>query len=166
MKRLLSALFALAIGILPLGAQTISGNTNPLGARTTASPANPTGTTSLTGVMMGMAGTITPKTTGNVLFLITFGISNNTASDGCSWIIKFGTGSAPANAAAPSGTSAGALSATVNNASTAAAVFGAAAEGYATGLVVNTAYWYDIDLTALTGGTCSLNNVTIIAIEQ
>ena len=42
----------------------------------------------------------------------------------------------------------------------------AAAGGLATGLTVNTAYWFDLMLEAVTGGTATLFFIDMVAIEE
>ncbi len=146
---------------------TIAGKSTALGAsyapaRATSTPATPTGTSSLTFVMAGLAGSITPATSGNVLFLANVTAVNNTTGDGCQTQIKYGTGTAPTNGAAVTGTSAGNQSV-----ASAGAVlnYPMALMGYATGLTVSTAYWYDIAFEAVTGGTCTIQLPTLIAAE-
>ena len=76
-----------------------------------AQPANPTGTSNTTGLMMGLAGAITPAFTGRVFFSISGSIGSNTttAGRGAKTQMRFGTGAAPANAAALTGTSIGSI---------------------------------------------------------
>ena len=132
-------------------------------AQSQAQPADPTGTANTTGLMMGLAGTITPAQTGRVLIVISGDVQNNTISDGAKFQIRYGTGSAPANAAALTGTTAGAL---VN-------MLGAAAaqrvpfslNAVVTGLTPGTAYWIDVGLAAVTGGTAAIKNVSVSVIE-
>jgi hypothetical protein len=138
----------------------------PAYARTQRTPTDPASTTSNTGVMMGLAGTITPAVTGNVLFVVDFNVSNNAASNGCIWTLKYGTGVAPVNGAAFTGTTAGRASTAVNNANTAGLVTFGSSKGYVTGLTLSTAYWFDLDIAVNGGGTCSVISVTMIAIEE
>ena len=105
---------------------TLAGNLSVSGAITGAStlarsfrsPSNPTGTTSLTGVMMGLAGAITPAVTGKLRFTITGSGNNSTAGDG--WIVqlRYGTGAAPANGGALAGATCGQTKKTVAGIST------------------------------------------------
>lgn len=129
-----------------------------------SSPADPTGTASTAAyVMMGLAGSVTPVLSGRVLILITGMAGNSTLADGCNMQISYGTGAAPANAAALSGTQVGAIKKMV--ASTAAGKQGFALAFVVTGLVAGTAYWIDLAVEAVTGGTASVYNVDIVAIE-
>ena len=57
--------------------------------------AAPAGTTSTTGLMMGLAGAITPAHSGNVLLIVSGTLTNGTTSDGASLQIRYGTGAAP-----------------------------------------------------------------------
>jgi hypothetical protein len=79
-------------------------------ARSTSSPANPTGNATTTPTMMGLAGSITPKSTGNVRITITGDAGNSVINDGAQMQVAYGTGAAPANAATATGTVGGAPS--------------------------------------------------------
>jgi hypothetical protein len=148
------------------GVASVPASALPVFARATATPANPSPVTSTTALMLGLAGSITPAQSGKVLFQTSHDITNGTASDGCVWQLMFGTGTAPANQAALTGTAAGGAGALINNANTAGLTVPASAIGYVTGLVVGTTYWFDLSLRVLTGGSCSVANVTMIAIEE
>jgi hypothetical protein len=143
----------------------------PGGAFGTAAVATKSGTASPTGtaagpVMMGLAGAITPTLSGRVLITIT-GIARNTgtAGDGTNIQGYYGTGAAPANAGAVpgSGVTLGLLKHFIN--STPAGQQGFAISYFATGLTVGTAYWIDLALTAVTGGTATVYDVDIVAVE-
>lgn len=133
-----------------------------------AAPANPTGTASATVVMMGLGSTctITTTTRTRVRFNITGSVNNSVAGDSAKYQLAFGTGGAPANAAAPSGTTFG---------SAAVQVIGGGggvpmsipftATGIATGLSPGTAYWFDMQLAAITGGTASIQSLGCSAEE-
>ena len=134
------------------------------GVRTQSTPVNPATTTNLTGVMAGLAGSITPNLTGRIFLSISGASANNTGNDGCNITPRYGTGTAPSNGSALVGTTAGNSNGltTSNNAND----FGAwTAQGYITGLLLGTTYWLDVAEASVTGGTCSLINITIIAIE-
>lgn len=125
----------------------------------TATPANPTGTTSLVGVMMGLAIAITPKTTGRIAILIQGQIGNNTTADGATAQIVTGTGTAPANGAAATGTLQGqpqtwtSLTGVLTDVMHLSVVV--------VNLVVGTAAWIDLNLKAVTGGTASLTGLNV-----
>ena len=129
------------------------------------SPANPTGTANTTtGVMMGLAGAITPQATSRVKISISGDIFNATAvGDGASAQIRWGTGTAPANGAAPAGTAVGAKVQYI--AATTAQKTPFSLSAIVTGLAAGTAYWIDLALTALTGGTANVENLSITAFE-
>ena len=129
------------------------------------SPANPTGTANTTtGVMMGLAGAITPQATSRVKISISGDIFNATAAgDGASAQIRWGTGTAPANGAAPVGTAAGAKVQYIAATTAQKTPFSLAA--IVTGLAAGTAYWIDLALTALTAGTANVENLSITAFE-
>jgi len=126
-------------------------------------PANPAGTTSTTPVMMGLGISFTPLYSGRVKIIIAGEASNNTASDGFSISAAYGTGAAPANGAAATGTVVGN---SVSGASAAAnALLPFSIVAVITGLTVGTAIWLDMQLSAVTGGTASLSNLSVIVEE-
>lgn len=143
-----------------------------LGIKTTAStyqnsPVNPTGTTSTTGVMMGLAGSFTPIRSGKVMAIISGNMANNTAGNGASAQIRYGTGSAPANAAGLTGTVMGGISQILNDA-VALIVLGSGnftCNAIIDGLGLGTAYWLDVSLASITGGTSTISNVSISIVE-
>lgn len=166
MKRFIFAGLLAAVASGPLLADGISnpGAAARTYARTQSNPSNPSGTVSASAVMLGLAGTITPTATGNVLFMARYDVQNGTASDGCVTQIQTGTGTAPTNGAASTGTAVGGPSQLTE--STAVALVPGSLIGYQTGLTLNTALWFDVSLRAVTGGTCQASNFTLIAIEQ
>jgi hypothetical protein len=131
---------------------------------TLSTPLNPTGTSNTSGLMMGLAQLITPQVTGRVLVTICGSIANNTNADGAAVEIRMGTGSAPANAGALTGTIYGSQ-ATFTNMPTANAKWGFSLTALVTGLTVGTQYWIDVDLKAITGGTATISSVTVSANE-
>jgi hypothetical protein len=137
----------------------------PTSASTQSNPADPTLTTSTTGVMMGLAGAITPKTTGRVQLIVTGVLANSLSGDGAGASLRYGTGGAPANAAAPTGSlcTGGAVTRLI-----AAANNQQVPETLActiTNLTVGTAYWFDAQLQAITAGNASLSNIIMQANE-
>lgn len=161
---------------LPTGtiAVTQNGNTNNTTVATTAyvdratthtntTSASPTGTSSLTAVMMGLAGSITPTRGTKIIIVIAGQMSNNTINDGSTVDIRYGTGSAPTNGAAVTGTLAGIAQTYTSSAANERDGFAQVAK--VTGLTINTAYWIDLSLMAVTGGTSSLTGVSIVAFE-
>jgi hypothetical protein len=128
-----------------------------------ASPTDPTGTTSTTGVMMGLRGSITPSGSGYVQFMLSGNISNDTATDGATVRLRYGIGSAPANGAVLQGTTiARALSFTL---SLAGQKVPFCTQGLISGLVVGTTYWIDASVAAVTGGTATITMLSLSAVE-
>jgi len=135
----------------------------PVAARTQASPSNPTGTTDTGGKMMGLAVAITPLLTGTVLILLSGAMASDTSGDGAKVQLRTGTGTAPANAAALTGTAAGGLVAFVAAASPQGVPV--ALQALVSGLTLGTAVWIDVGLAAVTGGTASLTALSVTAVE-
>lgn len=132
--------------------------------RTAVTSAAPTGTPSATAVMMGLAGSITPTRGTRILIFATGQLSNDTLNDGATVDLRYGTGSSPTNGAAVTGTLAGI--AQTMTAKVAADRSGFSLLGYVTGLTVGTAYWLDLSLLAVTGGTASVTGVSLVAVEE
>lgn len=134
----------------------------PTRATAQSSPSDPTGTASTIGVMMGLAGAITPTATGKILILISGDAQNTNGGDVSSMQIRYGTGTAPANAAALTGTTAGGL---VKAAGIAAKGTPFSLNAIVSGLSVGTAYWVDISLTA-SANTSAAKDISISILEQ
>lgn len=132
-------------------------------ATATSTPADPTGTTSTTGLMMGLAGTITPANSTRVHIIISGQMSNSLINDGAKVQLRWGTGTAPSNGAASTGTQLGAEQSFT--ALVALMRSGFCIHGTVTGLTVGTAIWIDARVAATTAGTASVTGVTISAIE-
>ncbi|HEX8838205.1 MAG TPA: hypothetical protein VF748_14785 [Candidatus Acidoferrum sp.] len=137
-----------------------------------ASAGSPGSTTSSTGVMMGL-GTgckLTPTASTRIYVAFFGGVSNNTASAQASVTIRFGTGTAPANGAALTGTISGSTTFVINNANaagTAGAFFPLTNMTVITGLTPGTAYWFDVGVAASSGGgTVQLNNFVCQGFEM
>jgi hypothetical protein len=135
-----------------------------LGQASTASPANPTGTTSATPVMMGLGSscTITPRSTGRVMFIINGGVTNTGSGNIITMNMRYGTGAAPANGAAGTGTQI--LNSPAVHAPGASFILPLNLVGYGTGLAIGTAVWFDLT-GAASAGTSSYSNLTCMAIE-
>ena len=139
-----------------------------LGVRAVASfqatPGNPAGTASTVGVMMGLAGAITPAVSGIVLLMVSGTIFNPGAiADGGKVQLRFGSGSAPANAASLTGTAVGGLVQYTAATTTQTAPF--SVQAVVSGLTVSTTYWIDVGLAAITGGTATISDVSVSAVE-
>lgn len=149
------------------GNYTDLSNTPVAAATYQATPTNPATTTNATGVMMGLAGAITPARSGKVVMMISGTIDNDTLGDGAQVQIRYGTGTAPTNGAALTGTTAGGLVKQIN-ASLALLTPGAgpfALTAIVIGLTVSTAYWVDISLARITGGTARVRDISISLVE-
>jgi len=122
-------------------------------------------TSSTTQVMAGLGSNfhITPLVTGTLQVSIQANLSNTTLGDGANVILRYGTGTAPANGAAAVGTTVG------NTVSMAASGAGATApinvSGVVTGLTLGTPYWFDFGYWASTGGAAAIQNPTFAAAE-
>jgi hypothetical protein len=123
-----------------------------------ATPTPPTGTTSATGVMMGLGTTckITPVYSTRV-HLAFFGNASQNAVSTFSIQNRFGTGTAPANGAAPTGTLIGAVASGTSPTSGYQGSF--ATPVIISGLTPGTAYWFDLSLLT-SGGTSTINSVS------
>ncbi len=132
-------------------------------SQTQSTPADPATTTSLVGVMMGLAATITPTASGNIIIVICGDTDNSGKNDGCAIQIRYGTGTAPTNGAALTGTAIGSKPITFDSAG--GTVFPISVNAVVNGLTAGTAVWVDISLTALTGGTARVRNLSISIIE-
>lgn len=137
-------------------------------ALSTANPADQAGNATATFKMNGLGNaaapcTITPAYSGRVVFTIDGDLTNSVILDGVTFKLAYGTGAAPANAGAATGTVLGATR------SVAVAV-AAQSQGFSitrtvTGLAL-VATWYDLQIADVTGGTASMSNVTCVAREM
>ncbi len=132
-----------------------------------ANPADQTGNATATLKMNGLGAaaapcTITPTSTGRVIFTVTGDLTNSTILDGVTYKLVYGTGAAPANAATATGT---VISATRSVAvSTATQKQGFSVTASATGLSL-VATWFDLQIADVTGGTASVSNIDCTAYE-
>ena len=150
----LSTGFTLAAGALSV--------TAPASSQTTT--AAPTGTTDTTGKMMGLAAAITPATLGTVMAIVSGTLANATAiADGAKTQIRWGTGTAPVNGAALTGTAVGGIAQYI--AATTAETAPFSLNAVISGLTPGTAIWVDISLAAITGGTAAATNVSVSLVE-
>jgi hypothetical protein len=132
-------------------------------AVSTSTPADPTTTTSTVGVMMGLAGSITPTGNGKVLITITGDVDNATNSRGVLIQLRTGTGTAPVNGAALTGTTRGnPVNFAQNNAAIRAPF---TVQSVITGLTLSTAIWIDVSIASVGAGTARIRDITISAIE-
>lgn len=141
------------------------------GAVSESQPSAPTAPASTsTYFMQGLAGATTPKKSGTILVMIRGNLigSSTTAGDGILLEGSYGTGAAPANAAALAGTQKGAALEYTNPATVTAVDINVpfSLTYVITGAVIDTALW--LDLAAKSVGTAShvgLANVDITAVE-
>jgi hypothetical protein len=112
--------------------------------------------------MMGLAGAITPAGSGKIMIVITGDTDNDTAADGTKMGIRYGTGTAPTNGVALTGTAVGTLPNSANaNLALDVNRYPFAVSAVVTGLVVGTPYWVDLSLAAVTGGVARVRNISI-----
>ena len=136
---------------------------------TSGQPGNPAATASLTLVMMGIGGTckITPGSSGKVAVTITGLVGTNTAAVNLTFGARFGTGTAPTNGAAVSGTRWGSGAADLTTRSTVLAVGIPFALCDLLTLTPATAYWFDIALLTSAGAdTAFVTNLSFVANEE
>src|ERR1019366_9335677 len=140
---------------------------------------NPTGYTSSVPQPTAMAGlgatgaTITPSTSGTVLFMISGTVANGTGNDGTILQIKYGTGGAPTNGWNPFGigTFAGCIAEQKVMTSgvggvTSISFMPFTCIAYVTGLAVGVAVLYDIDIQPQgTGSMSTISGVSVVATE-
>jgi len=137
------------------------------GTNLSTNPADPTGTTNTaTGVMMGLGTTckITPVVTGRLLVTWTGLLKNSVAADGTNAQARDGTGTAPVNGAANTGTARGNIVGS-NPVNSATGWQSFATTYIGTGYALSTQVWLDLTVQAATGGTASISNVYCAAME-
>jgi hypothetical protein len=127
-------------------------------------PANPTGRASATAAMMGLAGSITPQVTGRLKIEVTGSVTSGSNGGGGTIQIRYGTGTAPTNAAALTGTAAGNPVIFDQGSANDRILF--TCIGYVTGLTPGTAVWIDLSLASNGTGTTTVSSLTIIAEEK
>jgi hypothetical protein len=120
-----------------------------------AAAMSPAGTTSTTGVMMGLGSTckITPTRSGLVMLLMFGSLMNSLAGGATQALLFWGTGTAPANGAASTG----------SGASTTVTAHAAAANyqspfsifGLLTGMTLGTQIWFDLRLNSTAASTAT-----------
>lgn len=132
-------------------------------APTLTSVASPGTNATTTVKMAGLAAAITPEVTGRVFVLVTGIVANNTIGDGVNVQLAWGTGGAPANGAAATGTTVGLVKHFI--ASTAAGQQGIALGAFISGLTNGTAIWVDLQFAAVTGGTATLKDCDVVLEE-
>lgn len=134
----------------------------PAANATQTTSASPAAITSTTGQMLGLAATITPNKSGSVLITISGAVL--TTNGNATLAIKTGTGGAPSNGAAFTGTTRGiAVTSTWSGAApNNNPPFSMTA--LVTGLTLSTAIWIDLDASS-TAGAVTLTGVCVTAVE-
>jgi hypothetical protein len=114
--------------------------------------------------MMGLGSTckLTPNFSGRVRLSFNGAFGDTTANSSPIAQIRYGTGTAPANAAALTGTTLGTSTISLITAASTFAAF--TLDAIVSGLTPGTAYWFDLALTANLG-TASIASVTFTAFE-
>jgi hypothetical protein len=130
-----------------------------------ANPGNPSGTTSGTAVMAGMGGVckLTPIYSTRIHITFQAQISNSTSAAFAVMGMRYGTGTAPANGAAATGTIAANEISYQTSAVNSFAPFSSTA--IITGLTPGTAYWFDLTQRQISGGTAYMQSVGCTAME-
>lgn len=122
----------------------------------------PTGTTSTVGVMMGLGATckMTPAYSSRVTVAFTGTVSNSVTGTGTN-SVRYGTGTAPINGAAATGTAIGATQMITTNANYDGTL---SMTVVITGLTPGTGYWFDLDVLT-NGGTYTIAGVSCSGFE-
>ena len=144
------------------GAFSCGGSGGPPPTIVQVTPADPTPNATTTQKMMGFAVSYTPTVSGKTRATFVGTASNATANAGGIYSLRYGTGTAPANGDAQTGTALGPITSANTNATTSR--ISAPAFGYVL-LTKGTTYWWDISLASQTAGTSSLTNC-IFVIEE
>src|SRR5262249_19774391 len=121
------------------------------GAQSQTTAASPGNTSSTTGVMMGIAASITPVGSGIIHIAVHLYANATAGSVGAKVQIRHGTGTAPTNGAALTGT---ADATQIQSGVLTDTPFGLTA--IVSGLTLSTAYWIDVSLATITGGTAAV----------
>lgn len=168
-----------AFAFVQLGAQSPSTTVNArgylvngvpgVGARMHANPADQTGNATATLKMNGLGAaaapcTITPTSSGNVTFTITGLMTQSTTANGVTYALAFGTGTAPANAAAAAGTIISAQPAWLALTGMLTVPFSVTSS--TTGLATAVPVWFDLQVADTVGGTATITKVDCTALEN
>ena len=128
-------------------------------------PANPTGTASASpGVMMGLKATFAPRRTGALFVAVSGLVINSTAGDSVELQMLSGAGTPPSNGGSVVGADA-APAQIIGPFSTGGQQFGFCTQAIIVGTTLNSDYWFDLRLAAITGGTASIKSVSLSIVE-
>jgi hypothetical protein len=115
--------------------------------------------------MAGMSGSITPGYSGRIFVTCCGHVKNNTAGSGASIQLRRGTTAAPNNGAAIVGTAFGPPLSYDGVGWGANQQTPFSVSALVTGLLVGTAYWLDVSLATINGGTATIAGTSICAHE-
>ena len=147
-------------GLTKTGSWPTQTITASVGASQNFLPGNPTQIASTSPLMFGLNMTVTPSKTGTVLLVISGVLT--TGNGACEVALRYGTGTAPANQAAASGT---VLTGNVTQNNLAINPFTLTA--VVSGLTLSTAYWFDVSGQTNAGSIAvSISNINGVAMEQ
>ena len=113
--------------------------------------------------MGGFGFAYTPTKSGNILMLLLFAFSVNASGQGCRFRLKHGTGAAPANGAAETGTTDYDLDSFLGN--TASIILPLTLTGLLTGLTLGTEIWIDVACSVGGVNTVTLDHPVLILVE-
>ena len=130
--------------------------------KTVAAPGSVTAT-SPTYLMLGLAGSITPKTSGAVSVSICGSTTDATLADTISMQLSYGTGAAPTNGGALAGTQVGAL--VQASQAVASDIQSFCSTAVISGLTVGTAYWLDLAVGSSGGHAITFGSTNVAAGE-
>ena len=130
--------------------------------KTVASPGSVTAT-SPTYLMLGLAGTITPNVHGTISVSICGSTTDAVLADAISVQISYGTGAAPSNGDALTGTQVGAL--VQQSQAVAGDVQSFCSVAVITGLTVGTPYWLDLAAGSSGGAAITFGSTNVAASE-
>jgi hypothetical protein len=130
-----------------------------------ATPPDPTGTSSATAVMMGLGVAITPNVSGDLHISVVGDIGSTSTASDTTIQIRAGTGTAPANGAALTGSAVGSAVQWVTSNGALGDRIPFSLSGLLTGASVGVAYWVDIALSSSIG-TATLKNLSVVIRES
>lgn len=139
----------------PSTVQTTCLGTHLAPVRGTNNPSNPTGVASAK--MLGAVTSFVPNASGNVLLQLKGDVSNTNSGVTSTMALRYGSGTAPVNGDAVTGT---VLDTTRASTAAAGQLSSFPLEYYLTGLVVGSTYWVDISLTP-SANTSTAQNIRL-----
>ncbi len=145
----------------------IAGVSGP--ATTSLTTSNPSSSTSTAFVMMGL-GTlgahITPTTSGHVTITVNVELDNTTVGDGGDAVLYYGSGTAPSNGGAVTGTNCTSVSGVraITSSSSGGNTISLTCD--VTGMIVGTQYWADLAFRAAGGGCVQPYSPQVTMVER